>query len=122
MKKQYRVKKEKDFQRVFDHGQVAANRQFVVYRLDQPNQDHFHVGFSVGKKLGTAVLRNRIKRRLRHCIRELDRELGIRPDVDFIIIARRPVRQMTFQALKKSLIHVLSLANIFKQSESDSLD
>lgn len=114
MKKSYRVKTEKDFQTVFDQGQSVANRQFVVYRLEKSGQKHFHVGFSVGKKLGPAVLRNKIKRRLRHCVSQLDQERGIRADVDFIIIARRPVSQMTFAQIKKSLIHVLSLANIFK--------
>lgn len=114
MKKEYRVKTEKEFQAVFDAGHSVANRQFVVYQLKKPGQDHFRVGFSVGKKLGNAVMRNKIKRRLRHAIRDLDHEYGFKSDLDFILIARRPVSQITFQEIKKSLIHVLSLAQVFE--------
>ena len=62
MRKSYRVKKEQDFQTVFDASQSVANRNFVVYRLDKPGQKHFRVGLSVGKKVGNAVMRNQVKR------------------------------------------------------------
>ena len=68
MKKAYRVKKEADFQKVFHQGESMANRQFVVYSLNKENQSHFRVGLSVGKKLGNAVKRNEIKRKIRHVL------------------------------------------------------
>lgn len=112
MRKAYRVKSEKDFQTVFQEGNSKANRQFVVYQLPKINQHHFRVGISVGKKIGNAVIRNQTKRRIRHALRELDREYSIKNEVDFIIIARNPVSQMTFDEIKKSLLHVLSLSKI----------
>src|SRR5699024_9696457 len=63
-------------------------------------------GLSVGKKLGNAVMRNRIKRYLRQAFLEL--EGYIRPTTDIIIIARYPTRQMNFHDVKKSLVHLLS--------------
>lgn len=112
MRKAYRVKSEKDFQTVFQERNSKANRQFVVYQLPKKNQHHFRVGISVGKKIGNAVVRNQIKRRIRHALRELDNEHSIKNEVDFIIIARNPVNDMTFDEIKKSLIHVLSLSKI----------
>lgn len=60
MKKRNRLKKNEDFQKVFKHGTSVANRQFVLYTLDQPENDELRVGLSVSKKIGNAVMRNRI--------------------------------------------------------------
>ena len=63
MRKSYRVKTENDFQRVFKSGNSVANRAFVIYKIEKPENAHFRVGISVGKKVGhTAVVRNRLKR------------------------------------------------------------
>ena len=70
MKKSYRVKKEKDFKALFDAGHSVANRKFVVYCLDR-DLPHFRVGLSVSKRLGNAVTRNRVKRRLRHALMDM---------------------------------------------------
>lgn len=51
MRKSYRVKKETEFQEVFEARQSVANRQFVLYKMEKPNQKHFRVGISVGKKI-----------------------------------------------------------------------
>ena len=112
MRKTYRVKSEKDFQNVFHKGVSKANRQFVVYKLPKNGQNHFRVGISVGTKLGNAVVRNKIKRRVRHALRELDKENNFDHALDFIIIARPPVSNMDFEQIKKSLYHVLSLSEV----------
>ena len=112
MRKAYRVKSEKDFQKVFQEGNSKANRQFVIYKLPKKGQKHFRVGISVGKKIGNAVIRNQIKRRIRHALMELDKEFSMIDEIDFIIIARIPVRDMSFAEVKKSLLHVLSLSKI----------
>lgn len=112
MKKAYRVKKEADFQRVFHQGKSMANRQFVIYTLPKEGQAHFRVGLSVGKKMGNAVKRNDIKRKIRHVMIELDQEDKIKSDIDFIVIARQPVAQMNFHEIKKSLLHVMNKAGL----------
>jgi len=112
MRKAYRVKSESDFQKVFHKGESKANRQFVVYKLPKEGQEHFRVGLSVGTRLGNAVVRNKIKRRIRHALMELDKENTFEPELDFIVIARKPVNEMDFFEIKKSLAHVLSLSGI----------
>ncbi len=106
------MKSEKDFQRVFQEGNSKANRQFVIYKLPKEGQQHFRVGISVGKKIGNAVVRNQVKRRIRHALIELNKEYSIKEELDFIVIARNPVRNMNFQEIKSSLAHVLSLSKI----------
>lgn len=115
MRKSFRVKKEKEFQKVFHNGVSKANRQFIVYVLDKQEQPHFRVGLSVGKKIGNAVMRNAVKRKIRQAITELKSEL--KPDIDFIIIARKPAAEMSTEEVKKSLIHVLKLSKLLIKTE-----
>lgn len=110
MRKSYRVKKEAEFQRVFTQGKSCANRQFVVYMIEKPEQVHFRVGISVGKKIGNAVARNWVKRRIRQSLTELKPQL--KQDCDFIVIARPGVAWMEMSEVKDHLIHVLRLANV----------
>jgi ribonuclease P protein component len=112
MKKEFRVKDNKDFQTIFNKGKSFANRQLVIYYRKKENQDHFRVGLSVGKKIGNAVVRNRIKRYLRQAFHELEKE--IKPSYDFIIIARQPTKDMEFFEVKKSLTHLLSKERLLK--------
>ena len=114
MRKSYRVKSEKDFQKVFHQGESKANRQFVVYKLPKEKQKHFRVGISVGTKLGNAVLRNKIKRQIRHALSDISKEMNLDNEVDFVVIARNPVRNMEYLEIKSSLSHVLSLSKIIK--------
>lgn len=114
MKKSYRVKSEKDFQAIFSKGKSCANRKFVVYRLEK-EQPHYRLGLSVSKKLGNAVTRNLIKRRLRHIVMELDS--GLRHQ-DFVIIARKGVEKLSYQDMKSNLIHVLKIAELFEEGQS----
>ena len=87
MRKSYRVKKESEFQRVFETHNSVANHKFVVYQMEKPGQKHFRVGISVGKKIGNAVHRNWVKRRIRQTLLEVKPQL--RSDVDFLVISGR---------------------------------
>jgi ribonuclease P protein component len=118
MKKAYRIKKNNEFQYIFRHGKSFANRQLVIYYAEKPDQEHFRVGLSVGKKIGNAVMRNQIKRYLRQAFRELEQD--IRPDVDIIIIARQPTKEMGFGEMKKSLNHLLYKQRLFKNNKKYS--
>ncbi|HLR79565.1 MAG TPA: ribonuclease P protein component [Bacillota bacterium] len=113
MKKAFRIKNNREFQRIFKTGQSFANRQLVIYYRKKPGQKHFRIGLSVGKKIGNAVTRNRIKRYLRQGFHELKDD--ILPEYDIIIIARQPTKQMNYHAIKRSLHHLLSKVHILKK-------
>ena len=84
----------------------------MVYVLDKPDQSHFRVGISVGKKTGNAPVRNAIKRKIRHALIEFDQKSELKQEKDFLIIARKPTADMSFFEIKKSLNHVLRLAKM----------
>ena len=114
MRKSYRVKSEKDFQQVFESGDSVANRAFVIYVVEKPENKHFRVGISVGKKVGhTAVARNRLKRYIRAVIDE--EKLQINPNVDFLIIPRPYARDFDIVKVRKNLLHALALAHIIEE-------
>jgi ribonuclease P protein component len=113
MKKGYRIKDNKEFQYVFKKGKSFANRQLVVYYIKKQEQHHFRIGLSVGKKIGNAVTRNRIKRYLRQAFHELEEKVS--PVHDIIVIARQPTKDMDSYQIKKSLIHLLSRERLLKK-------
>ncbi|MDR0831790.1 MAG: ribonuclease P protein component [Bacillales bacterium] len=93
MKKQFRLLKQNDFQRLIKSRSSVGNSSFVLYHL-QNNLDHSRVGISVSSKNhGDAVNRNLIKRQIRMMAQKVFKtDLA----VDYIIIARKNYREKTF--------------------------
>ncbi|MDQ0222793.1 ribonuclease P protein component [Streptococcus moroccensis] len=118
MKKSYRVKREKDFSAIFKQGQNIANRKFVLYHLET-EQKHFRVGLSVSKKLGNAVVRNQIKRLMRHVL--ITHRQQIKAE-DFVLIARKGVEDLNYHEIEKNLLHVLKLANLYEEEQEEGRD
>ncbi|SHE86527.1 ribonuclease P protein component [Seinonella peptonophila] len=114
MHRTYRLKARRDFRRVFRLGRSVANRQFVVFlRYRRPGEhDSFRLGISVSRKVGKAVVRNRIRRRVKEVVRSWANEL--KHDVDLIIIVRKPAVDLTFQQVESSLRHVMKKAKCFR--------
>ena len=112
MKRKYRIKKNKDFQVVFKKGKSIANRQFVLYILQKPEEKEFRIGLSVSKKIGNAVTRNKVKRLIRQVF--LEEKHRIAYGKEFIIIARKPAAEMNYHEVKGSLHHLFRKAKIYQ--------
>lgn len=82
MKKEYRVKKNEDFSRIIKRKQSMANRTFIIYYLKN-DIGHARIGISVSKKLGKAVIRNKIKRQVRMIVKET---INLDDNYDYIVI------------------------------------
>ncbi|MFJ7972894.1 ribonuclease P protein component [Psychrobacillus sp. NPDC096389] len=112
MNKRQRIKRNAEFQEIFKKGKSFANRQFVVYCLTK-EEDYYRVGLSVSKKVGNAVVRNRIKRYIRQTFLEIHDQVYSK--MDYIIIARNPAAKLDFHETKKSLEHVLKIAKVLQK-------
>ena len=77
------------------------------------------VGFTVTKKTGNSVVRNRIRRRLREVVR-LGQTLPLQPDHDYVLIARRDALSMDFRALGHELERALQKLNDPKRAAAGS--
>ncbi len=107
-------------------GQRAHARGFslqAVRRPGAPSDIAPRFGFTVTKKLGSAVIRNRIRRRLKEALRLLP-DLSARPGHDYVILARPAALDQAFPALQEDLaraiadIHALARAPRAKTGRS----
>jgi ribonuclease P protein component len=80
-----RLKTSGEFNRVFEEGRSVANERLVVYGLKR-EEGPARLGLSVGRRLGSAVRRNRYKRTLREAFRRLQHELPA--GYDYVVIPR----------------------------------
>ncbi|MFB9753991.1 ribonuclease P protein component [Paenibacillus hodogayensis] len=113
MQKELRLTRREDFNKVYRYGKSSANMQVVVYCLPNPRIERFRMGVSVSKKLGSAVIRNRIRRLMKEIVRL--NEAKIRSHYDFIVIARKPVVDMEYGQLEKSMLHALKRAQLLNE-------
>ncbi|WP_338553775.1 ribonuclease P protein component [Paenibacillus sp. KS-LC4] len=113
MQRRLRLRNRSDFGRVYRGGRSFANGQFVVYWSKQPVAEPFRLGISASKKIGNAVVRNRMRRVIKEIIRL--NEARIVPKVDFIIIVRKPAVAMETSQMEKSIMHVLRKAGLLKR-------
>ncbi len=94
---------------------LAANRGLRIARpgfvlLARPNQgEGLRFGITVTKKIGNAVVRNRMKRRFRALVRELLPEQGL-PDHDHVLIGREGGVERDFGQLRDELVMALARA------------
>ena len=107
MKKEYRIKKSDEIELVMKKGFSKANRTFIVYKYKNPEIENYRVAISAPKKLGKAVVRNKVKRQIRAILQQ--NESYLKPRHDYFIIARPNVLEIDFATATKQLIHVLSL-------------
>ncbi|XEC95021.1 ribonuclease P protein component [Paenibacillus tarimensis] len=112
MQRKLRLRNRQDFNRIYRGGRSFANSQFVVYWSRKPEVEQFRLGVSVSKKLGNAVVRNRMRRVMKEIVR-LNAE-KIAPHTDMILIARKPSVTMSTKELERSMLHVLRKANLLK--------
>ena len=111
MKRRYRVRTDKQFQEIRRQGRSYANHLLVLWAL--PNHlAYSRFGFAVNSRIGNAVRRNRIKRRLREIIR-LQQE-SIQPGWDIVLIARQPIRSADYQEMESACARLLRRAQLFQ--------
>ncbi|MDR0841766.1 MAG: ribonuclease P protein component [Christensenellaceae bacterium] len=110
MKRCYSLKRNKQFRYVYRRGKSVASHQLVMLYAGN-RAGMVHVGFSVSKKLGNSVQRNRVKRRLREAFRPLIPEL--QPGYDIIFIARDAAKTAEFLTLCSTMRYLAHKAGLF---------
>jgi ribonuclease P protein component len=103
------LKKNKDFQHVYQNGKSFANRYLVMYVLEnQTNQNR--IGISVSKKVGNSVTRHHITRLIRESYR-LHEDM-FNSGLDIVVIARVAAKRSNYWDIEKSLLHLGGLHKI----------
>lgn len=135
--RQHRLCRNQDFRRVFQKGKSVANPYFVLYVIRRvgarsqgavltinnsksvharhfPTAGNSRVGFSVSKKVGNAVVRNRVKRLLREVLRL--RIHGIMDDVDLVFIARKPACKLSYYEVTRYANQLMERSDVLRKN------
>ncbi|MFO7532600.1 MAG: ribonuclease P protein component [Candidatus Limnocylindrales bacterium] len=94
-----------DFARVSGEGRSRSDRLMLV-RFVANGRDHDRFGISTGRRLGGAVRRNRVRRRVREILRQFPNETG--HGWDILIVARPAAVDVSFAELSGTLQRMLS--------------
>ncbi|WP_339020899.1 ribonuclease P protein component [Spiroplasma endosymbiont of Atherix ibis] len=100
------IKKNHEFQSIIGNKKFIKTKEFVIY-FKNNNLNRFRYGISVGKKIGNAILRNKIKRQIRSMIYELLNEQKNK-NYDVVLMARSMILNKNYknnlEELRKSLL------------------
>lgn len=99
MKKKYSLKRNEDIARIVHDHKFAKNDSYVMY-YSFNQQEHTRVCISVSKKLGNAVVRNKIKRQVREMVTDT---INFENKIDFVIIVRNRYLENEFSYNKEKL-------------------
>jgi len=110
MKKIYRVKKNEDFQKILARRKFFTCPSFAVYVKERGSGcENARIGISVSKKLGNAVVRNKIKRQVRMMCQEI---FTFSEKYDTIILVRQGFMKLDFHSNKKELENLVKKVKI----------
>jgi ribonuclease P protein component len=108
MKKQYIVKHKYDFERIINKNNLLKSKYFIIY-YEENDLKHDCFGISVGKKLGNAVFRNKMKRKIRSIIHEYMKNNN--SNKNYIVLLRKNRKNDNYKELKEDFNQLLSKEN-----------
>ena len=104
MKKKDIVKSNILFNEIINTGRHKSNKYFILCTKNK-DDENVKFGIAVGKKVGNAVTRNKVKRQIRNII---DKNVKLFPNFhNYIIICKKDVLDLTYQEMEKELIKLI---------------
>lgn len=114
MKHTVALKQNHEFRRLYNRGSTAATSVLAVYcRRNRLGINR--LGLTTGVKLGGAVCRNRIRRRMREIYRTNEQRLA--SGWDIVLVARKRAVYVTYSELERNFLHLAGKLNLLCQQE-----
>ena len=115
MKKTVSLTKNKDFKRIYNKGKFLANSYLVLYYLN--NKEGINkLGITVNKRIGKAVVRNKVRRLIKECYRL--REYKIKNGYTIIFVSRIKTAEANFKQIGKAMDDLLKKANLINEDNN----
>lgn len=112
LKKANRLKKNYQFNYVYKNGQHFSAKAMTLYVSSSKTRD-IKVGFAVGKKIGNAVKRNLIKRRLREIVYK---EIPLlKQQYNIVVVAKEGIFDFSFLELSNEFHNLVEKAGLFNE-------
>ncbi|MBE0415709.1 MAG: ribonuclease P protein component [Dehalococcoidia bacterium] len=115
MRKEERLTKRRDFETVYSQGRSWSNN-LVVLRVLPNELGSSRYGFAVGKRLGGAVVRNRVKRRFSEVVRLTPTKDGW----DMVFIARQAAAEADYHTLRRAMEELLARAQLLANGRKEA--
>ena len=109
------LKKNHEFRRLYARGKSAVSPILVLY-CRKNGRGINRVGITAGGKIGNAVQRNRIRRRLRECYRVNEKRFSV--GYDLILVARVRIRSASYWQIEEQLLRLAGRLDLLKQEET----
>lgn len=108
------IKKNRDFKSLYRSGKSSVNPYLVIY-CRKNRRGESRLGISVGTKVGKAVCRNRVRRRIREAYRLSEEK--IRPGYDLIIVARVRAASAAYRDIESALLQLCGKLRLLRGEE-----
>ncbi|MBQ2947009.1 MAG: ribonuclease P protein component [Bacilli bacterium] len=114
MKKINILKNSRDFDRIIKGNKPYKYKDYIIY-IERNTNDLYKFGLSVGKKIGNAVNRNKVKRQLKSIIDKKDYQNNF----NCIIIVGKGINEKNYEEKEKNLFFALNNLNIIKENTDE---
>jgi ribonuclease P protein component len=114
MKKINILKNSRDFDRIIKKYKPYKYKDYIIY-LERETNDVYKFGLSVGKKIGNAVNRNKVKRQLKSIISKKDYQNNF----NCIIIVGKGINEKNFEQRENDLLIALKNLNLIKEKSNE---
>jgi len=115
LKKGNVIKKNKDFKKVYKYGKSYADKNLVFFILKN-KEKKTRIGITTAKKINKAVVRNKIRRRLKEIVRKNIK--NIKSDYELVVMCRVRGMESTYKDLEKSFIKLAKKTKIYLGDEN----
>lgn len=103
MKKKDIIKSKLEYTEIINNCKYIKNNYYVIYY--RKNNTHNRFGISIPKKTGKAVLRNKIKRRIKNIID--NNKFNIQNSYDYVIICRKRLIELQYSEMENNFISLI---------------
>ncbi len=112
MEKKFRLRKNMEFKKVYKFGKNYWNRNLILYVRKNGLEDT-RVGYTITKKIGNSVVRNKLRRRMKEIYRLNFHR--IKKGYDLIFIPKKNIVDISYDELESSMIHIMKIAGVLKK-------